>query len=151
MCIRDRPLGQSFTPALSSVGFVQFILWPVSPDGSEHTVCVNLWSGSISNGTLLASTAQTVVSNNFGSRETFNFYPPVPVTPGTTYFLQPVTAFGTSSLRIALPLNSYSGGTAYIQGTTNFGVSLWFREGVAIVTNGLFFTNSPLNLSLIHI
>jgi hypothetical protein len=62
----EQPFGQAFTPALSSVGFVQFEFIDDYPgDGIGATVYVNLWADSLASGTLLGSTAPVFMPDRF--------------------------------------------------------------------------------------
>ena len=127
----EQPAGQSFTPALASIGFVQFEFWDDYPEGGVGaTVYVNLLAGSIS-GTVLDSTAPVFIPYGFASGITnFFFATPVAVTPGTTYYLQPVLESGDSTCLIIGGPFSYSGGTFFLDGSPDpNGYDAWFREG----------------------
>jgi hypothetical protein len=127
-----QPMGQSFTPALSSVGFVQFNFTDFPANGSSMAY-VNLWVGSIGAGTLLSSTAPVFIPQGaFNYVTNFFFSTPVAVTPGATYYLQPEVQSGdVNSLGVNDGLFNYSGGTWYSQGAPNpNNLDLWFREGV---------------------
>jgi hypothetical protein len=90
-----QPVGQSFTPTLSSIEFVQLAFADGHPGNSlGATVFVNLWSGSISNSTLLSSTDPVFMPDNFLAATSFIFSTPVSLTPGTTYYLQPFVQSG---------------------------------------------------------
>jgi hypothetical protein len=132
----DKPMGQSFTPTQSSIGFVQLNFIDVHPGNSlGATVYVNLWSGSISNGTLLSSTDPIFMPDGASHLVTnFLFSAPVTLTPGTTYYLQPfvVQSGSDDPWDVVASLNfNYSGGTAYFNGAPDINNhDLWFREGV---------------------
>jgi hypothetical protein len=129
----NQPFGQSFTPTLSSVGFIQLQFIDADSQGhSGATVYVNFLENSIT-GTVLEST--TPVSMPDGALDyvaTFLFPTPVSVTPGTTYYFQPVVVQPGSDDPWGVIDGSYnySGGTAYVQGTSFPNLDLWFREGV---------------------
>ena len=130
----DQPMGQSFTPTLSSIGFVQFNFTDAYPgNGSGATIYVNLWSGSISNGTLLASTDPIYLPVD-ASRLVTNFFfsTAVTLTPGTTYYLQPYLQSGNVGMSIVdSTAFNYSGGTLYFNGAADpNNQDLWFQEGV---------------------
>jgi hypothetical protein len=63
----------------------------------------------------------------------FLFAVPVPVTPGTTYYLQPVLQSGESAWDITVGNFNYANGTwiAYGQPVLD-GSVLWFREGTYV-------------------
>jgi len=132
--LQAQPEGQSFTPALASVGFVQFEFWDGYPGGGVGaTVYVNLLAGSIS-GTVLDSTAPVFMPYGFSYGITnFFFATPVAVTPGTTYYLQPVLESGDSGCAIVGGLTNYPGGTSFFDGAPDpDGYDLWFREGYIV-------------------
>jgi hypothetical protein len=147
----DQPMGQSFTPTLSSIGFVQLNFVDVHPGNAlGATVFVNLWSGSISNGTLLSSTDPVFMPDQASvfARVVTNFFFPnaVALTPGTTYYLQPFVVQPGSDDPwdvVASQSFNYSGGTAYFNSAPDINnQDLWFREGVLDVpepcVSGLF-------------
>jgi hypothetical protein len=80
---QGQPLGQAFTPMLSSsVGFVALEL-AISPTRTNATIYVNLWADSIG-GTLLGSTAAiSFPASYFVGPINFFFGTPLAVTPGT--------------------------------------------------------------------
>jgi hypothetical protein len=132
---QEQPFGQSFTPALSSVGFVQFeFVDPAPRDGTGATVYVNLWADSLATGTLLGSTAPVSMPDGFYSGITnFFFATPVPVAPGTTYYLQPVVQSGDNNWSIVNGNFAYPSGTLFINGQPDVnGFKLWFREGTYV-------------------
>jgi hypothetical protein len=128
--IQPDPTGQSFNPLLSSVGFVQFYLTdPTQVQGP--TLFVNLWSGSLTNGTLLGQSDPVSLSTSSFGVITF-FFHPISVTPGTTYYLQPVIQSGDSEEIGVVPGANYPNGTAFFSGTAQPAVDLWFREGIVV-------------------
>jgi hypothetical protein len=131
----EQPFGQAFTPALSSVGFVQLELDdPYPGDGIGATVYVNLWADSLATGTLVDSTAPVAMPDRFFLGITnFVFARPVPVTAGTTYYLQPVVQSGDNSWAIIAGDFAYPSGTLFINGHPDVnGFKLWFREGTYV-------------------
>jgi hypothetical protein len=68
--------------------------------------------------------------NNFLGITNFIFSVPVAVTPGTTYYLQPVqSGDGVGS---SVTDGSYPGGTEIYQGSPIPDRDLWFREGIIV-------------------
>jgi hypothetical protein len=124
-------VGQSFIPTLSSIGFVRLYLGDSTPNGGGATVLVNLWSGSIGNGTLVASTDPVYTSAGLVGTATFLFSIPATLTPGTTYYLQPVVQSGDTMDAGLVPGPYYSNGQAFYGGTFH-NVNLWFQEGVVV-------------------
>src|SRR5689334_4510580 len=83
-----QPMGQSFTPSLSAVSFVDLRFF--YSDGLNHSgsfLSVNLRSGSIT-GPILGSSGTVFVPSTFFGVTNFLFASPLAVTPGLTYFLQ---------------------------------------------------------------
>jgi hypothetical protein len=135
----EQPLGQSFTPGSNSVSFIRLLLSDMRPDnGLGATVYINLRSNSIA-GPVIASTDPVFMPDNFGTTTlgytNFFFATSVPVTPGLTYYFQPVTQSGDPWAVIADTKYNYQGGTMYVNGVPpQFGnFDLWFREGIYVV------------------
>jgi hypothetical protein len=124
--------GESFVPTLSSVGFAQFYLNDASPVQQSSTLVVDIWSGSFANGVLLGQTAPVTVGPFSAGATTFYFSNPVAVTPGTTYFLQPIILSGDIESAGVLPGTGYANGEAFISGVANPNYDLWFNEGVVV-------------------
>ena len=100
----SQPFGQSFTPTFSSVGFIR--LWVsdlAGGNGIGSTVSVNLRAGSIT-GPILTSTDPVFLPDAFGNGPGNRGYPdfffstPATVTPGATYYFQPVLLSGDALL-----------------------------------------------------
>jgi hypothetical protein len=126
-----QPMGQSFTPTLSSVGFVMLNLY----DGDAltnlgGTVAVNLRANSIT-GTILSSSLPVFIPDNFSGITNFLFSTPVAVTPGSIYCFQPVIQSGNPGIGSYVTDTSYAG-TAYSQGSPQGFAELWFREGIVV-------------------
>lgn len=139
----SQPIGQSFVPAFSNIDFIRFrfsasgVPTHLLPSG---TVSVNLWSGGISNGVLLAVTAPVFISLTFPTVVYTNFFfdAPVALTPAATYYLQPLIQSETGNLNIGFfsqfsLTNHYANGMAFFNGIAQPDVDLWFREGVVVV------------------
>jgi hypothetical protein len=62
----------------------------------------------------------------------FYFPLPVPVTPGTVYYFEPLVQSG-DLWRIDIGEYMYSRGAMIVEGDPNFGSDLWFREGIHAV------------------
>jgi hypothetical protein len=130
-----QPTGQSFTPSLAGVRFVELQLFDaVRNNGVGATIYVNLRSGSLT-GAIVDSTAPVALPDNFGlpltsGFVTFLFANTVPIQPGDTYFLEPVVQSG-DSWAVAGGSFNYPGGDEYLRGTA-FPSDYWFREGVIV-------------------
>src|SRR5258708_5645922 len=128
----DQPMGQSFTPTLAGVGFVQLEFHDVHPtNGLGATVYVNLLADSIT-GTVLGTTAPVSMPDSFTWGITNFFFPTtLALTPGTTYYLQPVVQSGQDPWDIIAGSFGYSGGSFYfLVAPDPSGEDLWFREVV---------------------
>ena len=130
----EQPSGQSFTPVLSSIGFVQFeFLDPQPGNGTGATVYVSLRGGSLS-GPILGSTDPVAMPDGFSlGVANFIFGTPVSVTPGQIYFLQPMLQSGENGWTMLAGPFGYPGGTFFEFGSPDpNGYDAWFREGVLI-------------------
>ncbi len=125
--LSQTPMGQSFTPGLDSIGFVQFFL----ADGTTaSTVAVNIRSGSIT-GSLLGTTTPTTLTPSTNAYFDFLFSSPISLTPGTKYYLEPVVVGGGNAEAFGTFVQ-YTGGDAIISGTTFTDRDFLFREGIIV-------------------
>ena len=130
----SQPMGQSFTPALTEVGFIRLILYNgILGDTSPATVQLTLRSADI-NGPVLATSASVVIPGGafFIGPVDFIFSTQEPLVPGTTYCFQPVV---TDNQNLGLMQGSYGygGGTAFFQGVPDSSNrDFWFREGLIV-------------------
>jgi hypothetical protein len=122
----QQPIGQSFTPILNNVGFIRIYLVGGAFGGA--TFAMNLRSDSIT-GTILGS-SEPVTQNSSGPAN-FIFETPLSVTPGTTYYFQPVIQSGAGWGAFVSSYN-YPGGTAFVDGLAVPTSDFWFREGVVV-------------------
>jgi PEP-CTERM motif len=129
------PYGQSFTPILSSIGFIQLGFFDANQgDGLGATVIVNLRSNAI-NGPIFASTTPVFMPDGFGigsgsaSITNFFFTAGVVLAPGVTYYFQPVVQSG-DSWGVSIAEYNYSGGSVFVNGAPVFASDYWFREGI---------------------
>ena len=137
---QNQPMGQSFTPTLSDVGFIR--LYVGNGNASATTIYVNMLTGSIT-GTILEQSASVIIPGGlFAGAVDFIFTNPVPVAAGTTYYFQPVASDNNLILNAAQNYN-YLGGTAYVNGAVDPNEDLWFREGVIAVPEPSSFAASP--------
>jgi hypothetical protein len=133
------PVGQSFKPTNSAVSFIRLILFDVGTvgNGIGATLLVNLWSGSISNSTLLSSTTPIFLPDGFsqGSNGVVNFFFPsqVSLTANSTYVFQTVVQSGDTWGVGGDTQFHYADGTAILNGAPRPLLDLWFREGVIAV------------------
>jgi hypothetical protein len=128
----NQPVGQSFTPTFSSVGFIRLWLYDGAfPNGAPGTMYLNLRSDSI-NGTILGSTGLVALPANSTGFTDFLFGSPVSVQPGSTYYFQPVLQ-DSLSRGLNQANYAYSGGTLLLNGVPDpQGHDLWFREGIIV-------------------
>lgn len=129
----NQPLGQSFTPSLDGVGFIRLYTGDSSLNGIGATLYVNLRSGSMS-GPIIGASAPVFLPDGFVGRTNFLFTTQLSVTPGTSYYLQPVVQSGDTWQIISDGGRNftYSGGTAFYHGTASQFEDLWFQEGVVV-------------------
>jgi len=126
----NQPLGQSFTPTLSSVGFIRLNSGDSTFNSLGATLYVNLRADSIT-GTILGSTSPVFMPDGFSGYTNFIFSIPVAVTPGTTYYFQPVVQSGDTWGIVGYGYG-YAGGVGFSQGLPLPGSDLWFREGILV-------------------
>ena len=127
-----QPFGQSFTPTLSSVGFIMLNLFDSDAfNNNGATIFVNIRSSSIT-GTILGSSSAIFLPGSFFGIANFSFSDPIAVNPGTTYYFQPVIQSG-DIFSAYVTDGSYLGGTAYNNGLAWPGHNLWFQEGIIVV------------------
>ena len=121
------PFGQSFTPTLDSIDFLELQL----NDGTTaSTVAINIRSGSIT-GTLLGTSLPTTLQSLSGGTYDFFFSNPVSLTPGTKYYFEPVVVSGGFATTETTFID-YAGGDLIYDGAVQRG-DMWFREGVGSV------------------
>jgi len=129
------PVGQSFTPQFSSVSFIRLKLHDVNVGNDlGATLTISLRTNSIT-GPILGFSDPVVLPDTFNGYPDFLFSTPVSVTPGVTYFFQPLVETG-DAWAIAGYNYEYSGGTAFVNGVALLGSDLWFREGVVVPEPG---------------
>jgi len=130
---QSQPLGQSFTPSLSAVGFVRITIGNgLFGDYSQANVVVNLRSNSITGSLLGVSQVVTIPGGNlFYGTVDFIFSTPIAVDPGVTYFFQP-DVLNNNNLGINGATYNYPGGVAFVNGVAVPSGDLWFREGIII-------------------
>ncbi len=126
-----QPLGQSFTPSLSTVGFISLSLSSGTTSGGAY-VDVLLHSGSITGPTIGASEA-VFIPINFNGLADFIFDTSPTVTPGTQYYFQPTIQSGPDVVAVSTSTSyNYPGGNSFFQGTPYPADDLWFREGIVV-------------------
>jgi hypothetical protein len=128
-----QPLGQSFTPTFSSIGFVTLDLNDAG-DLTQlgATVYINLRSNSIT-GPVLDSTTPVFMPNAFFGTTNFFFSTFVALTPGVMYYLEPIAEPGSDFWGWYGADASYTGGSEIYQGSPVPNHNLWFQEGIVIV------------------
>ena len=129
----NTPIGESFVPSLSAVGFVQLEPFDGHPNnGLGATLYVNLRSDSMT-GPILGSSVPVFIPEtpSGGGVTNFLFSSPIAVVPGTTYFFEVEVQSG-DLWTLNVIGNFYPSGTAYWQGNPQPGFDLWFREGVIV-------------------
>lgn len=128
------PTGQSFTPTLTGLDFVQMAFYDNTVgNGLGASLLVNVRSGGIT-GTVLGTSEPIYMPDGFGRSTlnsevaTFLFMTSVGLQPGTVYYLEPVVQSG-DLWGVSVWEYNYSGGDAFYQGTPSPAADFWFREG----------------------
>jgi hypothetical protein len=129
---QNQPIGQSFTPQLSNVGFIRLYVYNgYLGNLSSANIVINLRSGSLDGAILGTSAVVTIPSGDFAGLVDFSFTTPVSVMPGTTYYFQPVVQ-NNNNLGLLVADYGYAGGTAIFNDVPNPNRDLWFREGIIV-------------------
>jgi hypothetical protein len=128
----NAPFGQSFTPTLYSIGFVRLFLYDAAfGNTSSGTLSINLRGDSIA-GTLLGFTEPVVIPAHFAGFADFFFSTPVPVDPGSVYYLEPLVQSG-NTWGVNQAGYNYPGGTLFAHGVPDpSNGDMWFREGIVV-------------------
>ena len=120
------PLGQSFTPTLTSLNFVNLLT-----ENGRATVQVNIRLGSIS-GPILGTSQPTFVPFSLApSVSSFTFSKPVPLIAGELYVMEPFVLSG-HTLVVSTNTNYYVGGNQILRGVAQANNDLWFQEGISV-------------------
>jgi hypothetical protein len=131
------PIGQSFTPTLASLNFVNLLTEAFVP---SFTLQVDIHFGSIS-GTILGTSLPTTVllpSPPFANVLTpFTFSTPVSLVPGNIYVIQVLPVSVAQGLVGSSDANFYPGGTQILGGIAQPNNDLWFQEGIATPEPGM--------------
>lgn len=123
-------LGQSFTPSLTAVSFVQLRFLDIDPNNnSGATVVIKLRANSM-NGAVIG-TSQLVMVDGFSGVASFLFGHQISVTPNSIYFIDASVLSG-DTLGIITIGDTYSGGSIFADGFPAIGNDLWFREGIVV-------------------
>src|SRR3974390_2963909 len=119
------PLGQSFTPTLTSLNLVNLLTV-----GGTATLEMDIHSGSISGSVLAVSEPTVIPFSGAPSEASFIFSAPVTLIPGDLYVLEPVLVSGVL-LVVSTNPDNYPGGNQILLGTGQPGNDLWFQEGIS--------------------
>jgi len=113
------PLGQSFTPTLSQVGFIRLRLNDGNiNNGLGVTMLLNLCANSVT-GSVVATSLPLVMPDNYLGTSDFLFSTPATVTPNDTYFFRLVVQSG-DLWQVNLGNSfGYTGGSAYFSGVAS--------------------------------
>jgi len=135
------PVGQSFTPTLTSLNFVNLMTAAAVHQGNSflpYTLEVDIHSQSIF-GTILGTSEPITVqpgppvegNGKFSAPvlTPFQFSTPVALVPGDLYVIQ-VFAVSEDAL-VGSTGNTYAGGTMIANGSVQPESDLWFQEGIA--------------------
>jgi hypothetical protein len=143
------PIGQEFTPTLTSLNFVDLHIDDVGSDiGPGADFQVNIRSGTI-NGTIVGTSSTTFVPDNTnlgggGNIITrLSFPTAVTLVPGNVYVIDVVqlAPFVPGNANFGIDGNfgnTYAPGRAIIAGTPNTDFDFFFREGIAVPEPGSF-------------
>ena len=128
-----RGYGQSFTPSLSSVGFLQLKVADISPGNSTGAIMhIDLHSDSIT-GPIVGTSLPVEMADGFAGIVDFLFAPEISVTPEVMYFFEfRVTAGDSWCVDAWQHFYNYPRGTGIAMGRPDATLDCWFREGIVI-------------------
>jgi hypothetical protein len=124
------PIGQTFTPTLPSLNFVNLLTAEAA--GTPFAVDVEIRDGSIS-GTILGTSLPVTVNPISPTTvvvTSFIFPSTVTLVPGDLYVMQVVEISG-EGLVGSSNVNNYPGGTQILGGIPQPNDDLWFQEGIS--------------------
>jgi len=127
------PLGQSFTPTLTSLNFVNLLTENGSAltENGSATVKVNIRLGSMS-GPVLGTSQPTVIPFSISPGvSSFRFSTSVTLIPGDVYVIEPFVVSGNALIG-SMGTNDYVGGDQILGGATQTNNDLWFQEGISV-------------------
>ncbi|HEY5910835.1 MAG TPA: hypothetical protein VJA21_09555 [Verrucomicrobiae bacterium] len=131
---QSQPIGQSFTPMLTSVGFIRLDIYNgVLGNTSPATLHINLRADSIT-GPVIGVSESVLIPGGalFSAPVDFLFLVPPSVVPGQTYYFQPLVE-NNDNLGLSQSSYGYAGGTAFFWGQPDrLDRDLWFREGIVV-------------------
>jgi hypothetical protein len=130
------PVGQSFTPTLTSVNFVN-LLTETGGSTTPFALELDIRSGSISGTILGVSQPTTIIPlSPFDSIVTpFKFATPLTLVPGDLYVMQVVAVSGDAMVG-STNIDNYGGGTQILGGVAQPNNDLWFQEGISVPEPG---------------
>ena len=125
------PLGQSFTPTLSSLNFVNLLTENGDASVGDAAVKVNIRLGSIS-GPILGTSQPAVIPFSISPRvSSFRFSTPVTLIPGDVYVIEPFVVCGNTLIG-STDTNNYRSGNQILGGVAQTTIDLWFQEGISV-------------------
>jgi hypothetical protein len=132
------PVGQSFTPTLSSLDFMTFLLQ--DEFGNPATFSVAIYQGAGFGGPILGTSNSISLpigfgdDNIFGDPVEFDFAGGITLTPGQVYTAELIGNPGNSYFVGYDDEGTYGGGDVYLQGGALSGADLVFQEGIFTAT-----------------
>jgi hypothetical protein len=128
------PIGQSFTPQLTSLNFFDVFTEDFATPGMGATLEIEIFSGVLQN--LLGTSQPTVLPDNFAGPTHFIFASPVSLVPGDLYSAQVIVTSGDNwgLGSSGGPGSTYPGGDEILQGVPQSNNDLWFQEGITTTT-----------------
>lgn len=120
---------QSFTPSLSAINFVQLQVWD-EVQGASESMAVDLLAGS-SAGPIIGVSAPASIPTAYLGSATFVFPNSISLTPGDTYFIQPVAQGNIYAPQYVYGNVPYVGGNLTVNNVT-LADSMSFSEGIIV-------------------
>lgn len=124
------PMGQEFTPAMSSLDSVELHIMDLSLGGvGGGNLITKIRAGTIA-GALLGTSEVLSLPDGFKGVAHLDFASSVALTPGNLYVIEAIVQTGVWGIGSSGgPSPAYPGGRQIIEGAPTENNDLWFREG----------------------
>ena len=143
------PMGQEFTPALTSLNFVNLMLMDFYGHGYvTGELAVSIHAGTIT-GPVLGTSESLILQPTFQGIGHFDFSAPVSLTPGATYVIQVDVLSGGDWGVGASGISTYVYGREIQSGVPVEDNDLFFREGITVVPEPSTLACSGLGLAIL--
>ena len=133
------PIGQSFTPTLTGLNFVELRMGDLESNGLGGVFNVLIRSGGNTAGPVLGTSQDVTMPDSFGHTLSFgglpirfDFLAPVPLVPGNLYAIQLSKVSGDLFTLYGRQTDDYADGTSILFGVAISFQDFYFREGLVV-------------------